>query len=112
MTNSDSGTAGGGSHCVQSPGAQEEPRCAHGLRRLAGLVLILVPVWTVPAGAQDTATFFKQNCASCHTIGGGRLTGVADQAVERMIEQEIFQGLRLAMACSGAVTEGDHALAG
>jgi mono/diheme cytochrome c family protein len=24
---------------------------------------------------QDTAGFFKQNCTSCHTIGGGRLTG-------------------------------------
>lgn len=25
--------------------------------------------------AQETAAFFKTNCASCHTIGGGRLTG-------------------------------------
>jgi len=25
--------------------------------------------------AQETAAFFKANCASCHTIGGGRLTG-------------------------------------
>ncbi len=25
--------------------------------------------------AQDPADFFAQNCASCHTIGGGRLTG-------------------------------------
>jgi cytochrome c2 len=24
---------------------------------------------------QDASTFFKQNCTSCHTIGGGRLTG-------------------------------------
>jgi cytochrome c551/c552 len=24
---------------------------------------------------QDAATFFKQNCTSCHTVGGGRLTG-------------------------------------
>jgi mono/diheme cytochrome c family protein len=30
---------------------------------------------TTPAGAQEAADFFKQNCASCHTIGGGRLTG-------------------------------------
>lgn len=29
----------------------------------------------VPAGAQETADFFKHNCSSCHTIGGGRLTG-------------------------------------
>lgn len=27
------------------------------------------------ASAQDTATYFKQTCASCHTIGGGRLSG-------------------------------------
>jgi len=25
--------------------------------------------------AQDTATFFKQNCVACHTIGGGPLVG-------------------------------------
>lgn len=25
--------------------------------------------------AQDAPTYFKQNCVSCHTIGGGRLTG-------------------------------------
>ncbi|MCL4202959.1 MAG: c-type cytochrome [Pirellulaceae bacterium] len=25
--------------------------------------------------AQETAQFYRQNCASCHTIGGGRLTG-------------------------------------
>lgn len=25
--------------------------------------------------AQDAAAYFKQNCMSCHTIGGGRLTG-------------------------------------
>ena len=25
--------------------------------------------------AQETAAYFKANCASCHTIGGGRLTG-------------------------------------
>lgn len=28
-----------------------------------------------PASAQDAATFFGQNCAACHTIGGGLLTG-------------------------------------
>lgn len=26
-------------------------------------------------GAQETAAYFKANCSSCHTIGGGRLTG-------------------------------------
>jgi mono/diheme cytochrome c family protein len=27
------------------------------------------------ASAQESADYFRQNCASCHTIGGGRLTG-------------------------------------
>lgn len=27
------------------------------------------------AAAQDPAQFFRQNCAACHTIGGGRLVG-------------------------------------
>jgi mono/diheme cytochrome c family protein len=27
------------------------------------------------AAAQDASDFFRQNCVSCHTIGGGRLTG-------------------------------------
>jgi len=38
----------------------------------AALVITLCPRI---AAAQETAAFFKQNCASCHTIGGGRLTG-------------------------------------
>jgi len=38
---------------------------------LAGLSLARPPA----APAQDAAAFFRQNCASCHTIGGGRLVG-------------------------------------
>lgn len=29
----------------------------------------------MPAQAQESADYFRQNCMSCHTIGGGRLTG-------------------------------------
>ena len=29
----------------------------------------------VSAHAQQASDFFQQNCTSCHTIGGGRLTG-------------------------------------
>jgi len=32
-------------------------------------------VASFPLAAQDVADFFRQNCTSCHTIGGGRLTG-------------------------------------
>ena len=28
-----------------------------------------------PLAAQEATDFFRQNCTSCHTIGGGRLTG-------------------------------------
>lgn len=28
-----------------------------------------------PVAGQEAADFFRQNCTSCHTIGGGRLTG-------------------------------------
>jgi mono/diheme cytochrome c family protein len=29
----------------------------------------------MPSAAQDAALYFRQNCAACHTVGGGRLTG-------------------------------------
>jgi hypothetical protein len=39
----------------------------------------LVPIFlffvSADGQAEDAAAFFKQNCASCHTIGGGRLVG-------------------------------------
>ncbi len=35
------------------------------------LVIFINPSW----GQNVAADFYKQNCASCHTIGGGRLTG-------------------------------------
>lgn len=41
------------------------------------MAALTVGTWGVHPGAsaQETAEFFRQNCASCHTIGGGRLTG-------------------------------------
>jgi mono/diheme cytochrome c family protein len=44
------------------------------LRRLTLTVCTLL-VAASGAWAQETADFFRQNCVSCHTIGGGRLTG-------------------------------------
>lgn len=49
-------------------------------RRLGGLPSLLAAAsWLLaipaPARADDAADFFRQSCASCHTIGGGRLTG-------------------------------------
>ncbi len=31
--------------------------------------------FATPVAAQEAADYFRQNCVSCHTIGGGRLTG-------------------------------------
>lgn len=37
-------------------------------------VLVMLSIGNAMA-QQDPATFFKQNCTSCHTVGGGRLVG-------------------------------------
>jgi len=39
------------------------------------LTVCLLGGWSATAHAQDPAADFRQNCMSCHTIGGGRLTG-------------------------------------
>ena len=50
-------------------------RLTRGWRYLMLAVLLFcVPGWA-PAQAQETADYFRQNCASCHSIGGGRLVG-------------------------------------
>lgn len=41
----------------------------------AGLGLAFVLLAAAQVSAQDPAQFFRQNCASCHTVGGGRMTG-------------------------------------
>jgi len=38
-------------------------------------VVAIVGACPVVTEAQESAAFFKQNCYSCHTIGGGRLVG-------------------------------------
>jgi len=40
-------------------------------------ILVALALLTIQGTAisQETASYFKQNCISCHTIGGGRLTG-------------------------------------
>ena len=36
---------------------------------------LITNVAGTPLVAQETADYFRENCTSCHTIGGGRLTG-------------------------------------
>lgn len=47
-------------------------------QRRFGVVLgiaALAPALAAQTVSEETVAFFKQNCASCHTIGGGRLAG-------------------------------------
>jgi len=47
------------------------------MTRALGLTFLLIVFVLVPSvlPAQETANYFRQHCVSCHTIGGGRLTG-------------------------------------
>lgn len=41
----------------------------------ASLLWLAACIAAAPLSAQEAADFFRENCTSCHTIGGGRLTG-------------------------------------
>lgn len=41
----------------------------------ASLLWLAACIAAAPLTAQEAADFFRENCTSCHTIGGGRLTG-------------------------------------
>lgn len=45
--------------------------------KIRGPISILTGVLSIAVmgQAQEAADFFRQNCVSCHTVGGGRLTG-------------------------------------
>ena len=43
--------------------------------RLVLGALAVIGAFPFAAQGQETAAYFKQNCSSCHTIGGGRLVG-------------------------------------
>ncbi len=43
--------------------------------RWVGFIMMLGVFGSISVSAQDTDEFFEQNCMSCHTIGGGRVTG-------------------------------------
>ncbi len=65
-------------HC--QPGARCRPGTRHRARRDRWTVLccgfLLAFSTALPvAQAQETADFFRDRCTSCHTIGGGHLTG-------------------------------------
>jgi mono/diheme cytochrome c family protein len=67
---------------------------------LAGLVL-----WGPAARAQEAADYFRQHCVSCHTIGGGRLTGPDLKGVTQRRERAWLEGF--INNPKGAVDSGD-----
>lgn len=55
--------------------SKQLPHWRIAIRRPFPLLFILF-IWPLSsATAQETADYYRQNCMSCHTIGGGRLTG-------------------------------------
>jgi mono/diheme cytochrome c family protein len=50
-------------------------RRASGSWALVGLIATLLLSVPIAGQAQESTDFFRQNCFSCHTIGGGRLVG-------------------------------------
>ena len=56
-----------------------------GLLAVSWIVTLCLPLI---GAAQDTPDYFRQNCMSCHTIGGGRLTGPDLKDVSQRQERE------------------------
>ncbi len=57
------------------------------------------------AFAQETADYFRQNCTSCHTIGGGRLTG---PDLKHVTDRQDRQWLvRFLLDPAGVINAGD-----
>lgn len=71
------------------------------LRLLAALVLLTA----VEARADETATYFRQNCMSCHTIGGGRLVGPDLKDVTKRADRDWI--VRFMVNPKGMLDSGD-----
>ena len=57
--------------------------------------LFVAAFYGASAAAQEAADFFQQNCMSCHTIGGGRLTGPDLKGVEERRDRRWLTGFIL-----------------
>jgi len=59
-------------------------------KKIRGPIYSILALAVTAAGAsgQDAADFFRQNCISCHTVGGGRLTGPDLKNVTQRKERE------------------------
>lgn len=71
-------------------------------RTFTGLcLLVLAPTLM----GQEAADFFRQNCTSCHTIGGGRLTGPDLKGVGQRADRDWF--VRFLVNPQAVVDRGD-----
>ncbi len=70
---------------------------------------LLFAILAAPASAQisseETIGFFRQNCASCHTIGGGRLAGPDLKDVSKRRERDWL--LRYVLDPKAVIDSGD-----
>jgi len=59
-------------------------------KRIRGPIYFILCMVTAAAtgSSQEAADFFRQNCISCHTVGGGRLTGPDLKNVTQRKERE------------------------
>jgi mono/diheme cytochrome c family protein len=74
---------------------------------LAALLALLAPtaLHAQDAPSEETFLFFRQNCMSCHTIGGGRLTGPdLKGATERQSEEWLVDFM---LDPKGVIDSGD-----
>lgn len=69
--------------------------------------LVLAAILAVPsiALAQEAVRDFKQNCSSCHTIGGGRLTGPDLKNLDERRDRE--WAIRFIVDPTGVIESGD-----
>jgi len=58
---------------------------------VAALALTALLLGGAPVAAQEAADFFRANCMSCHSIGGGRLTGPDLKNIEQRKERGWLQ---------------------
>lgn len=70
--------------------------------RLLGLMLVLCAQWV---WGQEPADYFRQNCTSCHTIGGGRLTGPDLKGVGQRADRDWL--VRFMQNPQAAIDRGD-----
>lgn len=84
----------------------QDLRCGrHAALLVAVSMVALTAVGGLAAGAQETVDYFRQNCVSCHTIGGGRLVGPDLKGV--MERQERQWLLNFIVDPQGALGRGD-----